>query len=419
MILHVESGPLAYFGPTTIEGCTSVNERFIRKKITWRPGEKFNPCKVSETVDALEAAHLFSSINVTHADELDADGTLPMTIQLAEGKHRTIGLGLSLNTERGFKGGAEIGGMLEWEHRNFFRRGEKLTLNLNIWRQTRRGSLIYRIPDFCRRYQDFILAFDYNYDKTKGYTEESYSVSPLIERQLSCQVRVSYGLMYKWLQTRRSDNDGTFNLFKTPYHFYWNNTNDLLDPTSGTTFSFKMEPTVQMTSPAFVYWTNKVIGTAYYPVTRRFTLAGKVTFGTIQGATRRAIPASERFYAGSENTMRGYRYMTVSPFDDPKDPNKPTGGRSMLISSLEARMRFGEKFGGVLFTDIGNVYRDHWPQLDDNLLASLGVGIRYFTPVGPLRLDVAFPLNRRRDPGKPKKFFDSPFQIYLSIGQAF
>ena len=100
--------------------------------------------------------------------------------------------------------------------------------------------------------------------------------------------------------------------------------------------------------------------------------------------------------------------MTVSPLHH----HEPTGGRSMMIYSLEARLRATETFGWVLFYDFGNVYANYLPRFDKKILQSIGIGIRYNTPVGPLRLDFAVPLYRRRH-------IDESFQIYLSIGQAF
>lgn len=138
-------------------------------------------------------------------------------------------------------------------------------------------------------------------------------------------------------------------------------------------------------------------------------LAAKVNLATIQGAGRHTIPPSERLYAGSESTLRGYNYYTVSPLDKKDDP---IGGRSLMIYTVEGRWRASEKWGGVLFYDVGNVYSSPLPQFDKKMLQSVGIGIRYYTPVGPLRLDIAYPLKRR-------KHVDNSFQVYFSVGQSF
>lgn len=191
----------------------------------------------------------------------------------------------------------------------------------------------------------------------------------------------------------------------------WTKTNSLLDPTSGNMVHFKTIPTLQTLGSFFSYTTHLLTTAAYQPLDakHRFVLAGKASFGSIWGASKHAIPPSERLYAGSDTLLRGYRYLTVSPigFD-----HKPIGGRSMMVYSLELRMRVYDPFGVVAFYDIGNVYGQSVPQFDHKQLQSAGIGLRYYTPVGPLRLDIAFPFN-------PRAHLDNSFQIYFSIGQAF
>src|SRR5262249_18262594 len=135
------------------------------------------------------------------------------------------------------------------------------------------------------------------------------------------------------------------------------------------------------------------------------------------------IPPPERFFAGSDGLLRGYRYLTVSPLNKEREP---IGGRSMLIGAFELRWRLTKKWGLVGFYDIGNVYSQSVPDLSRKQLQSVGVGIRYHTLVGPIRLDVAFPLDRRHDikirdkhSGGHHHTHDPTYQIYFSIGQSF
>jgi Outer membrane protein len=137
-------------------------------------------------------------------------------------------------------------------------------------------------------------------------------------------------------------------------------------------------------------------------------LAGKAHIGSIYGSRRITIPPPERFYAGSQCLLRGYKYMTVSPLDG---DNKPIGGRSIMVYSLETRFKVNS-FGWSFFYEVGNVYTQIFPQFFDKQRQSLGVGFHYYTQVGPLRLDLAFPLD-------PRKGIDKPFQFYISIGQSF
>lgn len=401
----VEPGPLISFGKTLVSGQIVVKESVIRNKICWKEDDLYDPDKVEQTILALESTLLFSSINIIHAEEADFYGRLPMTIQVVEGKPRSIGLGASYSTQRGpgFTG--------EWEHRNLLGKGDRFKITTNLQKDQQEAILSYLIPDVGLKGQDLLWKLEGEHDITKGFEETSFSLSGTLERQLNSRIRLSYGAMYKQLKIGKSDNNGSYGLIKTPFQFKLNHTDNLLNPTTGYSLYFKSVPSLQIFTPQFGYIINNFTASMYYPVTedRSFVLASKASFGSIWGPSRHTIPPSERFYAGSENTLRGYKYYTVSPLND-KD--KPIGGRSMMIYSLEGRWRPTEKWGGVLFYDIGNVFTSPLPQFDKKLLQSVGVGLRYYTPFAPLRLDVAFPLNRR-------KHIDPAWQIYFSVGQSF
>ncbi|WP_213158438.1 BamA/TamA family outer membrane protein [Parachlamydia sp. AcF125] len=406
VVLTVDSGPQVVFGPFKIVGNKDVKARFFRSKLRWEEGALYDTKKVEETQHAIEASRLFSSVIITPEKPANsADHLSRMVIEVTEGKNRSIGLGASFTTQRG------SGITADWENRNFRGIGEKLSFHANLWQATQEVTLLFVKPDFKCRDQEFHGLLEYQYETTKGYTESSLSLSGTIEKKVSNRLWLSYGSMFKQLSNTRSDHNGSYNLVKFPTQLRWTTVDSLLDPTQGCSLYFRLIPTLQVLKPQFAYVISTLTGTAYYSLTqtKNIILAAKGSFGTIQGSPRRTIPPSERFYAGSETTLRGYAYRTVSPL---KDQHKPTGGRSMMVFALEARMHTTKNFGWVGFYDFGNVYASPLPELKLNFLHAVGLGLRYYTPVGPLRLDVAFPLNRR-------KHVDGDYQIYLSVGQAF
>lgn len=401
--MQVEIGPLSYFGPLSIKGTERVNESFFTKKLRWTPGERYNPKSIEETQEALELSGLFRSVNITYdKDKIDGN-LLPMEISVHEGKQRTLGFGLSYMTSWG------PGISTDWEDRNIFGNGEKLSFRSDISQKLQEGSLTYLIPDFKQQNQNLIYSADFIRKRTKSFIENNFSISATIERKINDRLRFSYGGMYKRLRSQRSDFNGTFDLLKVPFQLRWSTIDSILEPTTGVTFQFKTIPSLQITAPYFAYVINTFTGTSYFSLTKdkRHVFASKFMIGSIVGATKHEIPPPERFYAGSDSTLRGYRFETVSPLKN----EKPIGGRSMLIYSLELRNRIGENFGLVWFYDVGNVYGDSIPNLKEGLLQSVGLGIRYYTPIGPLRLDIAFPLNKR--------CIDHSLEAYFSIGQSF
>jgi translocation and assembly module TamA len=343
-----------------------------------------------------------------------------MEIQVNESKHRSIVGGVSYTTARG------VGAVAEWDHRNVRGMGERINVHATVWAKTQDGRVSYVLPDFRKKNQDLIYLAEVEHEITKGYTETSFSASAIIENKINKRLNVSYGGLYKWISIGRSENNGVFNLLKIPLQVRWSTSNSLLDPTSGYSFNLKTSPTMQIRVPSYFYCPSTLTSTFYMPFTEdhRFVLAAKAVVGTIFGSSRHEIPPSELFYSGSENTLRGYKYLTVSPLDH---DNKPTGGRSIMVFSFEGRVRLSETIGFVGFYEIGNVYKSSLPEINHKQLQSAGLGFRYHTPIGPIRFDVAFPLTRRdkhqhnKDlkAGKKPKKLDSLFEAYISIGQAF
>lgn len=403
--LSLDTGPFACFGPTTLSGNCKVSPAFFTKKIAWQRGEPFHPYLLERTQRAMEASALFSSIAIIPAENLDDDGTLPIRLDVVESKHRSLACGVGYSTLRYF------GGVVEYENRNMREMGERLTLRTALWWNSYDGTLFYLIPDWYYRERDLLFLLKAYHESTKGYDEFSQSASIAIEQQVNSRLRCSYGIMGEFLRNTRSDNDGDFNLVKLPVTLKWTSVDDITDPKYGYSLYYRGVPTLQLLHNRFAYCINTLIMTAYQPLdaNNRWILAFKCTLGCILGAKKRTIPPSERFYAGSEETLRGYRYHTVSPLDH---HDNPRGGRSMMVYSLECRWRMSADIGWVFFWDIGNVYDAYVPQLYRRQLQAIGLGIRYHTPVGPLRLDVAFPL-------QPRRHIDRRFEIYLSMGQSF
>jgi translocation and assembly module TamA len=141
----------------------------------------------------------------------------------------------------------------------------------------------------------------------------------------------------------------------------------------------------------------------------QLVLALRGSVGALGGVGRDEVPADERFYAGGGGSIRGIGFELAGPLDE---DDKPLGGRSVIEGSVELRTRFANDFGVALFLDAGTVDTSSFPSFEERVLFGAGPSFRYFTPVGPIRFDVGFPLN-------PRKGVDSDYQLYFSIGQSF
>jgi len=405
VVYRIVLGKKAFFGATSIVGLRRVSEGAVRTQVRWCEGDTYDPCKIQETENALQAMQLFEYIIIKPADAVDDDGALAITIEVAEGKHKSIGGGVSYTTQLG----PGVSG--EWEHRNIGGNGEKLHVETTLWKSLQRGTVSYHIPMFIRRDQELVLIAQGTNEDTTAYEESSASLSALLERHCGKRTTASVGASLKQLHSTKNDNNGDFTLLKAPMAYRWDGSNNLLNPTQGSTVHVKVTPTTQIQDIGVHWVENMVTATAYLPYDRcgNVVLAVKGVVGSIIGASRQDIPAPERFYTGNESTLRGYKYLTVSPLSPTGDP---IGGKSIMVYSSELRVRHGENLGWVAFYEVGNVYSESLPRLDIKQLQSVGVGLRYYSALGPVRLDVAFPLDRR-------PALDSTFELYFSIGQAF
>jgi translocation and assembly module TamA len=183
------------------------------------------------------------------------------------------------------------------------------------------------------------------------------------------------------------------------------------DPTKGYKLTANLTPYADINHDHDLFAILKLVGTAYVNVSGdgRSVIAGRAAFGSIPGGTNANIPPDKLFYAGGGGSVRGFNYQSAGPRDA---FNNPLGGASLVESSLEFRQRIGKSFGVVAFIDAGSAYIDTLPNFSENVpRIGTGLGVRYYTGFGPARLDVGVPLNKR--PG------DSPFGVYVSLGQAF
>jgi translocation and assembly module TamA len=403
--VEVNTGPLALFGSVTIQGQTTVKNKFIKHKIAWIKREKYNSTLVEQTQKVLMDTGLFSSVLITHADKIAENGLIPMKIEVTESKHHSINVGASYQTV--FGPGLTFG----WENRNIGGMGRKFSLQGDITRISHTGLATYQIPDFRRRGQDWLWQAQAMHESITAYSERSYSITSRLERKFGKKIHVSGGARGEQMHVTGSVDNGKFLLLELPIYFRWSNANSLLNPTNGATFEYRTSPSFNVDKPSGMYFFQELTQSFYHPFTKNhyFVIAHKLTLGSIISRNLHPIPVPKRFLGGSEEDLRGYKYKTVSPLHH---HHKPIGGRSAVYYTLETRFRVTQSIGLVPFFDIGNVYLTQLPKFTGKWLKSVGLGIRYFTFIGPFRLDIGFPLDRR-------KRLDPKYQIFVSIGQMF
>jgi translocation and assembly module TamA len=401
---QVQPGPRALFGHTEIQGLESVSEAYARRRISWTQGEPFNADLLRKTQGRLRATELFALIRVNTAEAIDAEGHLPITIELTERKHRTVKAGISYKTDEG------PGVKLSWEHRNLWHQGERLAFEATVSGIAYAAEGSFRKPEFLHPDQTLALNLRLAEDHPDAFTSKSFESTGQIERMLSEGTALSAGLGFKWQEVDQLGRKESFSLFSLPINFDWDTSDDPLDSSRGGRLKCQLTPYRDFSGADLGFVKGYAHYTRYIRLFRtpQLVFAVRGTLGTMSGAERDEIPADIRFYAGGGGSIRGYAYQAVGPLRE----NQPIGGRSLAGLSSELRMKVTDTMGFAAFVDGGNAFEAAFPDFNESCRWGAGLGLRYFTRIGPLRFDIAVPLNKREE-------FDDSFQIYVSLGQAF
>jgi translocation and assembly module TamA len=399
----VGTGPKCMFGDLRITGLTTVEASLVESTLAWQKKGVFDSELVDKTRMDLLRSGLFGSVTVQHADSPLPDGTLPMRIDLTERAHRTIKAGLEYATDTG------PGGSFSWEHRNLFGKGELLRTRARINEVEQGADARLVLPRFFGPW-NLTTEGGLTREDTDAYTSRAVTAGATLDRNLTDRVRMGAGMRYRLNRVTDSDGDEkTFGLLSFPVFASVDHGTPLLDPTSGWRLSGEVAPYMDTVGQDITFFRSRIQGSAYLPLwSKKIVLALRGVYGSIGGTGLRNIPADERFYVGGGGSVRGYGYQKAGELED---DDTPIGGLSAVESSTELRARFTDTWGGVLFIDGGKTFEDSIPRDMTDLFWGAGAGIRYFTPIGPVRLDVGIPLERRDG--------DASFQVYVSIGQAF
>jgi translocation and assembly module TamA len=405
LTLRLRPGPRVRIGEIRVTGLTDVDEDYVRRVLPWEREQFVTTSRMDEGDTALRDTGLFSSIRIETGNTPNDQGEVPVTVSLAESKHRSIEVGVRYRTDEG------PGGNISWQHRNFFGEGEQVELELDASGIGGFLAASFRKPAFFRRDQALITRSRAGYEDTEAYTSRFAGAGVALERELRPGMTLSAGPAFRAAKIEEADGEEEFfGLVSLPVAFDWDRSDNLLDPTRGGRLLVDNEPFVD-TFGSGVRFNRARVGYSHYLKVLdepRIVLAGRVAVGSIVGASRDDVPADLRFYAGGGGSVRGFGFQLAGELDEDDDP---VGGRSLFETSFEVRANVTETIGVVAFVDAGSAFEASLPDFEEPLRVGAGPGLRYFSPVGPIRLDVGFPVNGRDN--------DDPFQIYVSIGQAF
>jgi translocation and assembly module TamA len=433
---HVVAGRKVNIGDIHVEGLQRVHETLVRRRLLLRTGDLYRPSAIEAARRDLLGLNVFGQVSVQIGSKEDESGGVPITFKIRERLRHAITVSAAYSSDLGGSGGAT------WTDRNVFGNAEQLTfaaqiINLGGSDTTGTGydtSVKYLIPEFMHRDQSLQFAVSAIKQQLQAYDQTAKTASVTLSRKLSSIWTVNAGLsttdeqISQVISASAKPPDGLvsadapvtfdYTLIALPFSVVYDSTNlptPLEDPTHGFRASLSLTPTLAIGHPNATFLITQLKVATYYDLHNLFpieparsVIAVRALVGLAQGAGQFSLPPDQRFYAGGTSTIRGYGYQLVGP-TFPVTGN-PTGGTAIAATGVEFRQRLYSNWGVVGFLDAGQVSASVKPLPDDTRFG-VGAGMRYYTPIGPIRFDVAVPVGRRAG--------EDSFEVYIGLGQAF
>lgn len=405
-------GPELRFGQLKLRGHERMSPRRLAKIAGFPTGKRFDPDKLDVVRQRLRRTGIFNAVSLVESDTVSAENTLDATLTVAEAPLRRLGFGAELSSLEGLDLSAF------WLHRNLLGGGERLRVDGSVGGiggstggvDYGLGARIDRPATLSADTSAFIETEIYR-DHEADYTETGARFGVGFEHFFNPRLTGQIALEYGWSEVE--DDIGStarFRRLAVPTSLRWDNRDNALEATKGYYGQLVITPFhgfattgsgAQLKGDFRAY---RALGEA-----KRMVLAGRLQFGGVFGSDLAETPRDYLFYSGGGGTVRGQPYQALG-VDVLNGGTLRTGGTEFLAVSAELRGKMTETIGLVAFYDMGYISADGVPASAERWHSGAGIGLRYHTGIGPIRLDLATPVSGETGNGA---------QIYLGIGQAF
>jgi outer membrane protein assembly complex protein YaeT len=407
-----DTGPLSYFGETTVQGTKDVESYIVLRELSYKPGDTFSATKIAESQAKILALDLFGLVRIAPKEVPGKPTIVPMEIQLAEKEPREIRVGVGYGTEDEFRT------QFQWQHNNWLGGGRRLSILGRYSSISITGAITLIQPHFLTPYTRGIVGFRQDREDEDTYLLNASRFNPRLEHIFDPRLKgfIGYRLEYSFLSRISSATIEALGpvrergLLSGPsMGLIWNTSDGPLNPTKGEVFSVTFDQSGKIWGGQFPFY--KMTGEArkYLQVGWETILTARLKIGFAEPfGSEENLPIFERFYSGGEKSVRGYARRKLGPLDANGDP---IGGLSLIEGSLELRRSIWGPLGGALFVDFGQVSTRSFDLPVNDLKFGSGFGVNYQTPVGPLSLYLGFPWRPPRG--------ESSWQVYFSVGAFF
>ena len=416
---HVTTGPRVDIGQISITGLMRTREAYVRRRLLIHPGQLYQPSKIEAARQDLASVGVFSGVKISGARVLDQQGRIPLLVDVTERKLHAVTFDIAYSTDLGGSAG------LTWTHRNLFGRAEQLALSASV---TGLGGsadkgigyltkAAFTKPDYYHRDQQLELDLSAIKQDLISYDQTAEIAGATLSRKLSKRWTASIGVSATEETILQEGVTRDYTLLAVPVTAKYDSTDvatPLDDPLHGLRATLIATPTESLSGQDSTFVILQATASTYFdlhglglslPGHSVIALRGLV--GSAQGASEFELPPDQRFYGGGSATVRGFRYQSVGPeFPD----STPEGGTAIDTATIEFRQRVWHNIGAVVFVDAGQVSTSSAP-FGGRLVEGAGIGARYYTPIGPIRVDIATPITRIQG--------GDSYELYLGLGQAF
>lgn len=412
---NIASGRLVRLDGIRLETRGPTNPGWVAGLAPWSEGDVYDPEDVAELERRLLETGVYDGVGVAlaPADQTTASGNRPIVVTLTDRPRRILEAGATFSTAEG--SGVDV----RWTWHNRFKRADTLVWEARLADVDSRLGVDLSLPHWRQPGQTLKLSAALVNENTDAYDRAAAVLAADLQQRIGKTSWISYGI---GLDVGHYNENRFDPVTQLPINFnrdlailtgrggfYLDRSNDPLDPTTGWRLTASAQPTLVGGEESVIFLRAESQATAYLPLQNnaKTVLAGRVRLGSILGGEELTVPSDRLFYSGGGGSVRGYEYQGVGPR---LPDNTPRGGLSLFETSVEIRRDVWRNFQAVAFVDAGAIGFQETPNFN-NLRYGAGVGVRYKLPFGPIRADIAFPLDRREG--------DADFQIYVSIGQAF
>ncbi len=393
--LHFDTGPRYRLGPVILESGGQLSRDWLMRYVRFREGDAYDVARVNELQSSLAGSDYFSTVDVRPAPEQADAGRVPIEVRLALRKRDRYTAGAGFGTDAGARG------KLGWERRYIGDRGQRLGTELNVSQIRTALTAQYTIPVYNPITDAIVLSTGWTHDYPDTSDSRTLKTGISLTRGFG-EWRLTGYTTYQRERFEVANDSGDVTVLMPGATALWVRADNRVYTRRGYSVQLDVRGANDYVVSDVNFLQGRAQAKAIFPAGERARLIVRGDGGATRMQAFEDMPATLRFYAGGDNSVRGYAYNSIGPVNA---QGEVTGGKYLLVGSVEYERRIYQKWSAALFYDHGNAFLGAGEPFKDGA----GVGLRWQSPIGNVRLDVASAISEP----------DRPWRIHFTLGPDF